>query len=77
MVSPLPAEDPEGGKIYRDKNGKPTGIFGDNAMHLIENHIPAPTTEENDHALRLVLNDCARNGLTAIHNPGIISFVFS
>jgi predicted amidohydrolase YtcJ len=70
-VPTLPAKDPEGGEIIRDANGQPTGIFTDNAMNLIENHIPKPTVEETDYALSLVLKKCAENGLTAIHNPGI------
>ena len=70
-VPPLPGTDPAGGKIVRDPTtGEPTGVLQDNAMQLVEGHIPKPTQAETDGALRLVLDECARNGLTAIHNPG-------
>jgi len=70
-VPPLPKGDPEGGTIQRDADGVPTGVFTDNAMQLVEAHIPAPTEIERRAALRLVLDDAAEHGLTGIHNPGV------
>lgn len=71
-VPALPSTNPEGGTIQRDpKTGDPTGVFTDNAMALVENHIPPPSPQDNNDALTLVLKDAAANGLTGIHNPGI------
>ncbi|MWK60571.1 amidohydrolase family protein, partial [Pseudomonas otitidis] len=36
-------KDPKGGRILRDSNGEPTGVFIDNAMDLIGEAIPEPT----------------------------------
>ena len=38
--------DPEHGKIVRDENGEPLGIFSESAMSLISRHIPLWTDEE-------------------------------
>ncbi|MBM2841099.1 MAG: Amidohydrolase 3, partial [Bacteroidetes bacterium] len=38
--------DPEGGRIVRDGGGKPTGVFVDNAVDLIDAVIPQPSEEE-------------------------------
>ena len=35
--------DPQGGRIVRDSNGAPTGILVDNAMDLVDSHVPPPT----------------------------------
>eukprot|EP00755_Sulcionema_specki_P020010 Sspe_Gene.70890::Locus_41898_Transcript_1_1_Confidence_1.000_Length_1373::g.70890::m.70890 len=70
-VPPLPDKDPEGGRIIRDSSGQPTGVFTDSAMPLVGDHVPPPTEADEKEALRLALRDCNKNGLTAIHNPGI------
>lgn len=41
-------------------------------MSCIQDNIPPPSEEEATAALSLVLQACARNGLTALHNPGFI-----
>lgn len=68
---PLPSADPEGGRIVRDAQGRPTGVFTDSAMELIADSIPPPTHTASLSALSLVLAACRANGLTAIHNLGI------
>jgi predicted amidohydrolase YtcJ len=62
--------DPEGGKIQRDSRGQPTGILIDNAMDLMDKTIPLPSDEELEHRIRLALNECARSGLTEVHDMG-------
>jgi len=64
-------ESPEGGKIIRDENGNPTGVFVDAAMQLIEEHIPEPTKEEQRKALEMALERTKSVGLTATHDAGI------
>lgn len=64
-------EDPEGGQIIRDASGKPTGVFIDNAMNLIRQHIPAPTLQEQKIALHTAMLELATYGLTSVHDAGI------
>lgn len=64
-------EDPEGGKIIRDENGEPTGVFVDEAESLIESEIPEPTQEEQKLAFQKALQQLRSHGLTSIHNAGV------
>src|SRR5699024_5353395 len=62
---------PEGGKIIRDDNGNPTGVFVDAAQSLISSAIPDYTDEEQNIALTKALQKIRANGLTSVHNAGI------
>lgn len=62
--------DPPGGKILRDAQGQPTGVFVDNAMGLITRAIDAPTPSIEDQILR-AQEICLSVGLTGAHDPGI------
>lgn len=64
-------EDPSGGKIIRDKNGVPTGVFLDAAMDLVASKIPPPTDAEVEKTILLAEDTCARYGLTEVHDAGI------
>lgn len=68
---PLPATDPQGGRIVRDSQGQPTGVFIDAAMNLIGDYIPPPSRSVSITALELALAACRSNGLTTVHNLGI------
>lgn len=57
-----------GGAIVRDKKGKITGIFKDNAMNLIYRVLPAPTEAQEDQALQSAMNYVATRGVTSVHN---------
>lgn len=63
--------DPAGGKIYRDQRGDPTGVLVDNAMDLIDKVVPPLTDSEIERRLRLALQECARLGLTQVHDMGV------
>jgi predicted amidohydrolase YtcJ len=63
--------DPEGGRIERDASGNPTGVFVDRAKALIENVIPAITPAEREARLLAAMRECARFGLTMVHDAGI------
>jgi len=59
-------QNPTGGEIERDAEGKPTGMFKEgSAMEFVEQKIPDPTNEERRRGIELVLEELARNGLTA------------
>jgi len=66
-------KSPTGGAIIRDKNGKPTGVFIDNAMDLISKSIAPLTDQEKKVVLKKALNKLASYGLTSVHDAGINS----
>lgn len=57
-----------GGTIVRDKKGKITGIFKDNAMGLVYRVVPDATDEQNDTALRAAMQYVNTQGVTSVHN---------
>jgi predicted amidohydrolase YtcJ len=64
------AADPPGGEVLRDARGEPTGLFVDNAMALVERHVPGGRRS----AIELILaaqERCLRAGLTGVHDAGI------
>jgi predicted amidohydrolase YtcJ len=56
------------GEIVRDVSGEPTGVFKENAMSLVSDHIPVLTKEEKLAALRKGLALAASLGITSIGN---------
>ena len=64
-------KDPQGGRVMRDGSGKPTGVFLDNAMGLVNRRIPAPTQEQIERRLLHALQECARLGMTTVHDAGV------
>lgn len=65
--------DPEGGIIVRDAAGNATGILLDNAVDLVRNCIPAPPDEERDLVTTAALGLCHRNGITGMHDMGMLA----
>ncbi len=63
--------DPSGGRIVKDAQGQPTGIFVDNAMSLVESKIPPATAAQIRRRLELAAKECARVGLTTVHDAGV------
>jgi len=64
-------EDPDGGQIIRDADGNATGVFVDNAMGLVRQHIPDLTAEETRYALTTSMEGLAEFGLTSVHDAGV------
>jgi predicted amidohydrolase YtcJ len=64
-------KDPSGGRIERDSNGNPTGVFVDGATALISAKVPAPTGSERAAALDTALAEMASVGLTGVGDAGI------
>jgi predicted amidohydrolase YtcJ len=62
--------DPKGGRILRDADGRPSGVFVDGAMSLIGAAMPDPSAAEIEQAVRLAAAEMHRRGLTAIHDAG-------
>lgn len=65
------AWQPDGGRIDRDAAGKPTGLFIDNAMLLVEQSRPAMAEATAEHALEIAMRAAASQGLTGVHDAGI------
>ncbi|MEH6634586.1 MAG: amidohydrolase [Halioglobus sp.] len=60
--------DPAGGQIYRDAQGKATGVLIDNAMSLVNKVVPAATDEQMSTRLHLAMTNLASYGLTGVHD---------
>jgi predicted amidohydrolase YtcJ len=63
--------DPKGGQIFRDAEGKPTGVFIDTAMDLVEKAVPQPSREQRKRAILAATRMIAANGLTGVHDAGV------
>ena len=63
--------DPSGGRIHRTKDGDPTGILIDRAQGLVRSKVPAPGKEQIRERLAKAAAECARLGLTGIHDAGV------
>lgn len=62
--------NPAGGEILKDSSGEPTGMIVDNAMALMERHMPPPTEAERLKALEVGAERETRIGWTQIQNAG-------
>ena len=60
----------EGGEVFRDELGNPTGIFNENAMGLVTQHIPDDTPERRRRIAELAMQECLVNGITSFHDAG-------
>jgi hypothetical protein len=67
--------DPPGGRLIRDAQGNPTGVFIDRAQGLITSRIPPPSRDQQKQALILALQACIASGLTEFHDAGASSDV--
>ncbi|KAG9105240.1 hypothetical protein FRC07_009463 [Ceratobasidium sp. 392] len=70
-LGPLP-EKVDGGEIVRDVEGKPTGIFLDNAMLLIEEAKPQWTDAQRLRFFQRAVKDALAVGLTTIHDAATL-----
>jgi len=61
---------PPGGRILRDAQGSPTGVFIDAAQSLIYDKVPEPTHDQLVRATRGAIAECNRWGVTAAGEPG-------
>lgn len=64
-------KDPHGGRIERDADGAPAGVFVDGATELVNAMVPAPTATQKAAALDAALAEMASVGLTGVGDAGI------
>jgi len=63
-------KDPDGGRLIRDDQGKPSGVLVDNAMGLVRSKMPKPSPAQVDEQILLADVECRRLGLTTVHDAG-------
>jgi predicted amidohydrolase YtcJ len=59
-----------GGTIVRSGSGEPTGVLKDNAMALVDRHVPPAAPETLDRALDTAMRYVAERGVTSVHHMG-------
>ena len=64
-------EDPVGGRLIRDPEGRPTGVLIDAATDLVEAKVPRPGPEVRRRRLLRGLHACAAAGITSVHDAGV------
>ncbi len=68
------ASVPEGGAMDLDPQGKPTGVFRDAAMELIQCSLPLPTREDLTRMIRQACRALNRAGITSCHSDDLCTF---
>lgn len=63
--------DPQGGRIIRDSQGNPSGVFVDEAMSLVERVMPAMSAAEKRRAIELGMKEAVAQGVTTFHDAGV------
>lgn len=69
--------DPPGGKILKDSNGQPSGVLIDNAMSLLEQHIPKAGKAFYQASLDAASEHLLSLGITSMHDAGIGNDVYT
>jgi predicted amidohydrolase YtcJ len=64
-------QTPDGGVIYKDAGGKPTGIFSEIALGLVSKHIPAYTKDELKMMVKAARQQLYQLGITAATDPAV------
>ncbi len=65
--------DPAGGRIVRNADGSPTGVFVDNGMDLIWRVVPPLSRDATRAAILAAAAELNRWGLTGVHDAGASS----
>ena len=65
--------DPPGGKILHSADGSPTGVLIDRAKTLVTAKMPPPTPADVERMIASAAQECARLGITTVHDAGVDS----
>jgi predicted amidohydrolase YtcJ len=63
-------EADEGGEVFRDQIGEPTGIFNETAQGMISRHIPENDDKTMQRVFDMAIKTCLENGITGFHDAG-------
>lgn len=63
-------QDPDGGAIFKDVGGQPTGLLNETAQRLVGGKVPDNSEERNSQILDLAIKECLENGITSFHDAG-------
>jgi predicted amidohydrolase YtcJ len=63
-------KDIDGGTIVRDKAGVPTGILKDNAITLVDQHVPPDSPADEARAIDAASRYVIAQGVTTVHEMG-------
>jgi predicted amidohydrolase YtcJ len=63
-------KDVPGGEIVRDESGRPTGVFKDNALTLLDRAQPDATMQQQFDAAMAATDYLAARGVTSVHHLG-------
>jgi hypothetical protein len=61
--------DPQGGQIYKDAKGEPTGLLMDNASRFVRAFMPHPSEAQKEEGMKRVLALVNSHGLTSAGDP--------
>jgi hypothetical protein len=61
--------DPQGGQIYHDATGEPSGLLMDNAGRFVRPFMPQPTEAQKEEGMKRVLALVNSHGLTSAGDP--------
>ena len=61
----------EGGEVFKDTKGNPTGIFNETAQGLIGKHIPKNDPKREQLAFEEAVKECLSKGITSFHDAGV------
>ncbi len=61
----------EGGEVFKDQSGNPTGIFNETAQGLIRSFIPDDDPSRMQQAFDLANRECLIHGITSFHDAGV------
>lgn len=62
---------PVGGQIIKDAEGNPTGVLIDNAMALVEVHLPQASNAVFERQLNAAAEHLLSQGITSMHDAGV------
>ncbi len=65
--------EPDGGRIIRDEQGNPTGVFIDAAQGLVSRLVPETSGDLRKKQLLAAARECLALGLTSVHDAGVSS----
>ena len=63
--------DPDGGRILRNPDGSPSGVFVDAAQGLVRRVMPPSSRDEQREEILVAIAEANRWGLTGIHDAGV------